>query len=113
MEMLDRLHKLSRDNKDMLQSVGEGVCFYCGKTCKYEDVKEWVGKHSQTGMCPHCGIDSIMPVYAPYIKSEKIVGMMMVRWFTTVNEDDTLTVEPDALIPERWKQWYKNYTVED
>jgi hypothetical protein len=112
LEMLERLHNLSRDNKTTMKNVDEGACFYCGQTCKYEDVKEWLGKKSSTAMCPHCGIDAVMPVYAPYVKSEKVIGMMMVRWFTTVEEDSNLlTTEPDALIPDRWKQWYKKYTV--
>jgi hypothetical protein len=111
LEMLDRLHKLSRDNKRMLKSVDEGVCYFCGLTCKYEDVKVWV-RNETTALCPHCGIDAVIPVYAPYVKSEKTIGMMMVRWFTCVEEDSVNLVEDaDTLIPDRWKQWYKKYTV--
>jgi hypothetical protein len=36
-------------------------CFYCIPVFDVEEIEEWIDG-GQTALCPHCGIDSVLPV---------------------------------------------------
>lgn len=104
LHLVKELHKMSTGNKEALEAVGEGVCFYCGKTCNPEEITEWheeVIEKGTTAFCPHCGVDSVIPVYQEFMKSERVISMMMTYWFSS--PEDYQSMEK---IPERFKEWY-------
>jgi hypothetical protein len=36
-------------------------CFYCVTVFDVQEIDEWIDG-GQTALCPHCGIDSVLPV---------------------------------------------------
>lgn len=49
-------------NKATMDLVDTCGCYYCCKIYNPREIVEWVNDHSgQTPICPHCGIDSVVP----------------------------------------------------
>lgn len=46
-------------------------CFYCITIYGSSEIKEWIDG-GQTALCPHCGIDSVLP-----IEGKPKVGFLM------------------------------------
>lgn len=74
-------HKFSSDHKKDVESSTECGCFFCLKTCKPSDIVEWVGAKGDTALCPHCGIDSLLP-NSKVNYNELILAYMQKYWFT-------------------------------
>lgn len=55
-----KIHKLSFRNKELLDLEWQACCFHCFSKFHPDKIKEWTDK-GQTAVCPHCGIDSVLP----------------------------------------------------
>ena len=75
MPVTQRIHDLTESNREILQIAGSGVCLYCSETSSFAAISEWVD-HGQTAICPHCGIDSIIPSPTP-----ALLTRMREEWF--------------------------------
>jgi hypothetical protein len=60
--ILKMMHRDSFNNREMLKRDGCGSCFSCLGYYKFE-LFNWCTEASgkQTGLCPDCGIDSVIP----------------------------------------------------
>ena len=72
--------KLAMHNKALLEKVSECVCYYCCKVYQPSEIKEWVDKND-TALCPHCGIDAVLPVYEEGEKDISFLTKMNKYWF--------------------------------
>jgi hypothetical protein len=57
---LKEIHKKSSYHLEEIDKSLICGCFYCLKTCNPSDVVEWTDG-GETALCPHCGIDSLLP----------------------------------------------------
>ncbi len=62
LEELQRLHRLSFANREAVSKSDVCGCFFCLKTFSGSAISQWVdeSRDTQTAMCPHCGIDSVL-----------------------------------------------------
>lgn len=62
-EIFKRFIEKSFKNKQNINNETSCRCYYCLKTFKGKDIKEWVTelKGEQTALCPHCSIDAVIP----------------------------------------------------
>jgi predicted nucleic acid-binding Zn-ribbon protein len=72
--------KLAMHNKKALAKVNECVCYYCSKVFSPGEITEWVD-NNDTAMCPHCGIDSVIPVYEESDKDADFLAKLHKYWF--------------------------------
>lgn len=74
------LHRFSSNHASEIKSSTECGCFYCLKVCAPSDIIEWVGKGGDTALCPHCGIDALLP-NSKVNYNDVILGYMNNFWF--------------------------------
>ena len=71
-------HKLSSLHRgDVEKSVVVG-CFYCCQIFPPTEIEEWIDD-DQTALCPHCGIDSVLPASA--LLTPEFLEEMHKWWF--------------------------------
>ena len=58
---LDIMHECSSHNRIYLDGSAAAACFSCFAIFDPATIKEWVNKDAQTALCPHCGIDAVLP----------------------------------------------------
>jgi hypothetical protein len=62
---LSAIHRHCRDNKDLVKRSQQCGCFYCRFIYPAKAVEDYVRKGRNgtktTAICPHCGIDSVLP----------------------------------------------------
>jgi hypothetical protein len=60
---LEHIHStLATSNYASIKLSSQCGCFYCLKVFSSTDVTEWITEgDSKTAVCPHCGIDSVIP----------------------------------------------------
>jgi len=78
------IHNHASYHKDILISEGSGHCFYCLKSFKTNEVTEWIDR-GLTALCPHCGIDSVLPLCSIDILKKYDLDLkdMNELWFST------------------------------
>lgn len=76
-----KAHKLSSYHKDMLVGHKKCGCFYCLKTYNPKEIKEWVDNDS-TAICPHCGVDAVLPENPGYVLNKDFLKEMHQHWFS-------------------------------
>ena len=64
--------KFSMENKSLLENSDQCGCFYCQKIYHPSEIKEWCDE-GKTAICPHCGIDSVLPDIGPVNISSKLL----------------------------------------
>ena len=77
---LKDIHELSHNNKELVgrsQLVG---CFYCGEIFSTKDIEEWWDE-GKTAVCPHCGIDSVLPDTMKPTLTIELLHEMYDYWF--------------------------------
>ncbi len=52
-------HVHASKHRGELEASERCACFFCFRTFKAVEIKSWVDA-SQTALCPHCGIDSVI-----------------------------------------------------
>jgi hypothetical protein len=72
--------KLAMHNKALLEKVSECACYYCCKVFQPSEIKEWVDKND-TALCPHCGVDAVLPVYEESEKDLCFLTKVNKYWF--------------------------------
>ena len=65
-------------------------CFYCQAFFSPDEISEWVdGRQPETGntddgvtaLCPHCGIDAVLPNAIPTVLTAELLAEMHAYWF--------------------------------
>jgi len=71
-EELQQVHKLCIYHRDAVLRSERCGCFYCLRWFLPAEVTEWIDSPSadddqpgQTALCPHCGIDAVLPGTLP------------------------------------------------
>lgn len=59
--------KASWRNKKELAACDECGCFHCFRVYSPTEINEWVGKHGDEAICPHCGIDAVIPAVSKHV----------------------------------------------
>jgi hypothetical protein len=65
-------------NKPILLDSPDCGCFNCLKVFKPDTIVEWVDSNT-TALCPHCGVDSVMPTR----NKDTMIGMNS-KWFSRI-----------------------------
>lgn len=62
-KVLRDLHKFSSRNRQAIRESGEIGCFFCLERFPPAEVTDWTRERDAryTGLCPRCGIDSLLP----------------------------------------------------
>ena len=86
----ESVYKFSARNRELLaQSEGAG-CFHCRAVFSPSEIKDWVdGRQDDTGdldegvtaLCPHCGIDAVLPSAAPIRLNQVLLAEMHDHFF--------------------------------
>lgn len=77
---LEKWHELTMYNKEAIKASALVGCFYCGKFSGSVNVVRWIDR-GKTGMCPECGIDSLLPESSIPALSIWLLRAMYDRWF--------------------------------
>ncbi len=70
--------KFSIHNRDQIKPDTKCGCYFCLRVCNGSEIVEWGDKENDTALCPHCGIDSLLPNTTDPI----ILETAHVKWFT-------------------------------
>ena len=77
-KVLRDLHKFSSRNRQAIRKSYDVGCFFCLEMFPVTEVKEWIKERDgrYTGLCPGCGIDSLLPrsKVVSYLTKEGILG---------------------------------------
>jgi hypothetical protein len=57
----DRIYSLMTHHRDMIELSGRAVCLECSSTMTLEEIQDWTDLGT-TGICPHCGVDTLIPL---------------------------------------------------
>lgn len=76
---LKKAHKMSFRGRAIIEKSKLCGCFYCCRTFSPVAIKEWVD-YKDTALCPHCGIDSVLPdIYS--VDDKEFLNQMYKYWF--------------------------------
>ena len=87
---LDSIHRYCSRNRERLESSAQCGCFYCLAIFAPVEIKNWIDgprdekdeQREVTALCPHCGIDTVLPDNIPDVplKAELLKAMKQ-YWF--------------------------------
>lgn len=77
---LELAHKHCLRNCAALEQSDACGCFYCERIFFAVEIDEWTDDE-QTALCPHCGIDSVLPSAPGFQLSKEFLHRMHERWF--------------------------------
>ncbi|MBQ8513398.1 MAG: cytoplasmic protein [Clostridia bacterium] len=75
-----RVHQLSAKHRKFIGDVTLCGCFYCGRIYPGREITEWIDRGT-TALCPHCGIDSVLPEGCGYEITDEFLSEMNRHWF--------------------------------
>ena len=87
---LESIHRFSDHHRDLLARSERAGCFYCRRLFDPKEIEEWVdGPQVETGdtadgvtaLCPHCGIDAVLPSAAPIRLDAELLAEMHRHYF--------------------------------
>ena len=78
--ILERLHRQCSGHRQALNQAERCGCFYCERTFQPSTIEVWVDADS-TAVCPHCGIDSVVPESPQYRLTAELLHDMHTYWF--------------------------------
>ena len=87
---LESIHKHSSRHRELLARSERAGCFYCQRFFSPSEITEWVDGHQVetgdtadgvTALCPHCGIDAVLPSSAPIPLDAATLAQMHQRFF--------------------------------
>lgn len=58
--VIEHAPELARKHRGILDQQSECGCFFCLCTYPSSEIVDFAD-HGQTGLCPHCGIDAVLP----------------------------------------------------
>ena len=74
-------HKFSSNYKPELENDKLCGCFYCMKIYSPAEIAAWINdRYGKTAVCPHCGIDSVLPGNRVTLSKDYLEKMHKV-WF--------------------------------
>lgn len=78
-------------NRERLERSERAGCFYCVAIFSPTEIRDWIPERATDGsddldegvtaLCPHCGIDSVLPSNAPIEISAPVLTQMRHHWF--------------------------------
>lgn len=75
-------HDACTANRLALQRSKSCGCFYCLSVYSPSEIAEWVeDQGGDTAICPHCGIDSVIPGESGYPLTKEFLQKMNEHWF--------------------------------
>ncbi len=85
---LRALHRFSSRHRPRLDRSEQAGCFYCLEVYDPAEITEWVDEpmtlgspgDGVTGLCPHCGIDAVLPSAVVSVDVALLVEMRQF-WF--------------------------------
>ena len=87
---LESVHRYSSGHRELLERSDRAGCFYCRRLFDPVQITDWVdGRQVETGdvsdgvtaLCPHCGIDAVLPSAAPIVLGADLLAEMHRYWF--------------------------------
>lgn len=77
---LKAIHKRCSKHRDEIATTDTCGCFYCQKLFHPREIKEWTDQQT-TAICPHCGIDSVLPSTKDLTVTAELLAAMEAHWF--------------------------------
>jgi len=77
-------HCFCTNNRPILQNSQQCGCFYCLSIYSPDKITNWIHDNYGTAVCPHCGIDAVLPEGENYTLTEEFLKDMKAVWFETV-----------------------------
>ena len=84
------IHKYSVRHREQIERSAQCGCFYCLETFAPSKITDWVDlpenqqeeERGVTALCPHCGIDAVLPDNVPGAPlSAALLETMKQHWF--------------------------------
>jgi hypothetical protein len=73
-------HDASSLHRSAVERSARCGCFYCLHVFSPDAIVEWTDD-DQTAICPHCGIDSVLPEAAGFPIDKEFLSAMQAHWF--------------------------------
>lgn len=73
-------HQHSMHNRSELASSEKIGCFHCLNIVEFSEIQEWTDK-AQTGVCPACGIDSLVGSASGIKITDELLDSMKSEFF--------------------------------
>jgi hypothetical protein len=84
---IEEIYDMSFKNSDILMHYPSVACFSCESVYPYEEVVVWTDG-GLTAICPHCSIDSVIPVKPELLEGlEGTLKEMNDRYFSELKAD--------------------------
>lgn len=77
-------HEVARNNREALEVSANCGCFFCLTIFSPTEIRDWCDdydKESNTAICPHCGIDSVLAQSSGFPLTEEFLTKMKWTWF--------------------------------
>jgi hypothetical protein len=87
---LESIHRFSDRHHELLARSERAGCFYCQRMFEPRKITEWIdGPQLRSGettdgvtaLCPHCGIDAVLPSAMPVPLTAELLAEMHSHWF--------------------------------
>ena len=76
------LHAYSLSNRDEIMKSEKCGCFYCLRIFETNEISAYINdENGKTAVCPHCGVDSVLPDSRVSL-SEELLTEMHKTWFS-------------------------------
>lgn len=79
-ERIPEAHEHSIYNREALSKSKEAACYYCRTIFPAHEVSEFTDD-DETALCPHCGVDSVLPDTAGYPLNYMTIRALHQYWF--------------------------------
>jgi hypothetical protein len=77
---LESLHRQSANHRKAVLDAALCGCFYCERTFEPSAILDWVDD-GKCALCPHCGIDSVVPETPVSKLTPDLLRDMNAYWF--------------------------------
>ena len=81
---LEELHRLTTRHRQVVEGATLCGCFYCLQMFPPTEISVWVDEENAAGttaLCPHCGIDSVIPQRPDRLLNSDVLAAMHAYWF--------------------------------
>jgi len=80
--VLEELHTKSARHRSALGAAPRCGCFYCKRVFSPREITDWINDGiGETAICPHCGIDSVVPESPSQPLTPELMQAMHAYWF--------------------------------
>ena len=67
-------------HRRLLERSARCGCFYCERLFSPSEIEAWTDRE-QTALCPHCGIDAVLPEVPLYVLDAELLREMHEAFF--------------------------------